>query len=126
MYGGSIAAAHAKSALPPLKAAVGGRQTTLQLNYGNGGGEVLRFSLEKDQDLDVGYLKILLSTDPFDSSVIEQAPRETILMGATGNTPRTVASSGYSFKVAVWDEITLPILQTREASLLDSGNAKIK
>ncbi|KAI0030583.1 hypothetical protein K488DRAFT_72058 [Vararia minispora EC-137] len=94
----------------------GGPPSTLQLNYGNGGGKVLRFALEDGQDVDVGFVKLLVSNARFDMSAVEQAPLQTVRAGdRRRGVPSKSLMRAQRMPETVWDEVTLPVVQTREA-----------
>ena len=85
---------------PPL--AVGGNLT---IGYGSGGAKAFKFDLKKE-DVDVGFLKLFLTTDYIDySNVSQQSP-----FAAT----RDVVDYDDSKKLdPVWDSILIPVVQRR-------------
>jgi len=77
------------------------------LNYGNGGGEPLRFLVEEDYPCDVGFLRVFLSNKPFDLD-IEQDGLDLI---AEGREMPTRGKRGGRLPTDTWDVLTLPIIQ---------------
>jgi hypothetical protein len=86
---------------PPLRA--GGKPTPL--NFGSGGGDILQFQLYEGQSLDVGFLRIVLSTQYLDlSNIMQPSPLLPGMRGAVGpDRHRRVPP--------IWDAITLAVIQ---------------
>ena len=83
---------------PPL--AVGSKLT---IGYGSGGGRGFKFKLSEGKDVDVGYLKLFLTTKYIDYSYVAQdspfgGTRE--LVDDPGQRPRPV-----------WDSILVQVVQ---------------
>jgi hypothetical protein len=87
---------------PPLL--TGGRPTPL--NFGNGSGDPIQFKLFEGQKSDVGFLRILVSTDYADlSDIAQEAPAQP----ETGS--RALAPPEKPKVPAIWDAITLAVVQ---------------
>jgi len=84
---------------PPLKS--GG---TLTLGYGSGGEIPHTYPIRQGYDTDVGFLKIYLSTKPYDLSGIKQ---RGIFSQSRSPVPWCQRS------VETWDTILIPVIQRR-------------
>ena len=84
----------------------------LCVGYGPGGWPPLAYEIRKGQDLDVGFLKIYLSTQPVDLSRIEQQSAFLENRGATVWRPEPQD---------VWDTILIPIIQRRNPNQVKPG-----
>ncbi|KDR74095.1 hypothetical protein GALMADRAFT_250859 [Galerina marginata CBS 339.88] len=84
----------------PLKANGG----TLTIGYGSGGSSPFSYFLREDQNLDVGFLKLFISTKPIDLSNIPQT-------SAFEKTRGEIDLSKKSEEV--WGTILLPVIQRR-------------
>ena len=80
----------------------------LCVGYGSGGWKPFSYELKQGQDLDVGFLKIYLSTQPVDLSGIQQ---ESAYLGE----PRTSAV-WHPEPQDAWDTILIPIIQRSKPS----------
>jgi len=121
MYEGPTLA-NDSEAPPPLA-----RYKSLQLNYGDGGGEPLSFVVEDGQDIDVGFVKFYVSTEPFSLTSVEQPALETIAPEA-GRRRALVRHRVSSETLIVhrekwdivhrekWDELTIPVKQSTPAN----------
>ncbi|KZV73885.1 hypothetical protein PENSPDRAFT_682439 [Peniophora sp. CONT] len=86
---------------PPLRR---GAAQPLPLNYGEAGLQPLTFELPVGQELDVGFLRIFVSTHNADLSRIAQRP----VLGTRGVLS---ASKDWAMKPEIWDAITLAVVQ---------------
>jgi hypothetical protein len=102
LYGVSTVAHHA-AMVAPLPA-----HGSLPLNYGQGGGETLCFEVGDDQDVDVGFVKVFISNERFDLSMIKQNSLD--FMGRRGMGGHNLNARPIE---VLWDEITLPIRQVK-------------
>ncbi|TFY66007.1 hypothetical protein EVG20_g5083 [Dentipellis fragilis] len=84
----------------PLKA-----QQSLTIGYGAGGAAPYEYYLEDGQDIDVGFLKLFISTEPVDLSHV---PQPSPFTDGRGGKPSTVKTE------PVWDTILVPIIQHRD------------
>ena len=75
----------------------------LCVGYGSGGWKPFGYELQEGQNLDVGFLKIYLSTQPVDLSGIQQ---QAAFLGE----PRTTTDWHLKQQDA-WDTILIPIIQ---------------
>jgi hypothetical protein len=106
MYGASVVP-HNGTPTPPLRPC-----EPLPLNYGRGGGEPLRFALGEGRKAEVGFIKVFVSNEWFDLSVMDQQRIQTIQPnGGTREIPPPGEGRGWRTPVIVWDEITLPVVQ---------------
>ncbi|KAA1472264.1 hypothetical protein DENSPDRAFT_170741 [Dentipellis sp. KUC8613] len=78
---------------------------SLTIGYGSGGAAPYEYYLADGQDIDVGFLKLFLSSEHVDLSHIPQASPFT---DGRGGKPSAVKTE------AVWDTILVPIIQHRE------------
>ncbi|KAA1472305.1 hypothetical protein DENSPDRAFT_897123 [Dentipellis sp. KUC8613] len=78
---------------------------SLTIGYGSGGAAPYEYYLADGQDIDVGFLKLFLSSEPVDLSHVPQA--SPFSEGRAGK-PSTVKTE------AVWDTILVPIIQHKE------------
>ena len=87
---------------------LGKRGGIFSIGYGSGGVAPLAFRMGKDQDGEVGYFKLFLSTKPLDLSSIPQGSPFT-------NSRRAMKT--YERKSSeLWDDILIPlVLRRREA-----------
>jgi len=84
----------------------------LCVGYGSGGWEPLAYEIREGQDLDVGFLKIYLSTQPVDLSGKAQQSAFPENRGATAWRPEPQD---------VWDTILIPIIQRRNPNQVKPG-----
>lgn len=93
---------------PPLPA-----NGYLTIGYGSGGASPHQFFLREDQDVDVGHLKLFLTTKYVDLSfVLQDTPFDTDVQGRHINKPKARAKKIQS---PLWDEITVTIVQRAQA-----------
>lgn len=88
---------------------------TLTLGYGSGGASPHQFFLREDQDIDIGHLKLYLTTEYVDlSSVLQDTPFTTRSddRGRHIKKPRARAKKIQSL---LWDEITVTVVQRARA-----------
>ena len=85
---------------PPL--AVG---SNLTIGYGSGGGRGFKFYLREGEDVDVGFLKLFLTTYYIDYSYVAQA---SPFGGA-----RYFFDDVGAQPIPVWDSILIPVVQRR-------------
>jgi hypothetical protein len=112
LYSSSTAAPDAKNLDTPLKS-----RASLSLNYGNGGGEVLRFVVDEKQKIDLGFLRVYMSNKAFDLD-IEQNALETILPGEGSRTVSAPIAGPKTLEmIDSWDAITLPVIQMNPMTL---------
>ena len=79
---------------------------TLSLGYGSGGGLAYEFVLRKNQERDVGFIKLFISPEPIDFSSIEQrSPFKDPI--ARGKKKRSA-----EFEVG-WDTVTIAVMQRK-------------
>lgn len=91
----------------PLK----GKGGTYTVGYGDIGGIPLAFALQENQNIDIGFIKIFLSTTPVDLSAMPQpSPFEGTRSGKTYH-GRPV--------VETWATILFPIVQLRNPRISD-------
>ena len=83
----------------------------LCVGYGSGGWKPFSYQLQKGQNLDIGFLKIYLSTRPVDISGIQQ---HSAFLGE----PRT-ATEWHPEPQDAWDTILIPIIQRRNQSQVE-------
>ena len=83
----------------PLK-----RKGELCVGYGPEGWRTLTYNIRKGQDLDVGFLKIYLSTQPVDLSGIQQ--QSAFLANRS-------AGEWHPEPQSLWDTVLIPIIQRR-------------
>ena len=81
-----------------------GAENPLPLNYGEAGSHALTFELPAGQNLDVGFLRIFISTHNVNFGRIAQQP----VLGTRGVVQ---ATEGWAFEPEIWDAITIPIVQ---------------
>lgn len=79
----------------------------LTIGYGSGGSQPHTFYLNEGQDVDVGYIKLFLSTEYVDYSHV---PQESPFL-LEGRAHREVKP-----KQRVWDTMLIPIVQCRQMS----------
>ncbi|KZV59342.1 hypothetical protein PENSPDRAFT_695224 [Peniophora sp. CONT] len=90
---------HGEATLP----AVG----SLFVDHGTNGGKAFSSYLRANQDVDVGFFKVFMSTVPIDLSHVEQrSPFET-------KCPRGIHLKKVTPLGAFWDAITIPVVQRR-------------
>lgn len=77
----------------------------LPLGYGSGGAETFTYTINQGHDIEVGFLKIYLSTKPFDLSGIAQGSALTQIRGPE-RWQRPPPSE-------TWDTILIPVIQRR-------------
>ncbi|KIY65948.1 hypothetical protein CYLTODRAFT_399590 [Cylindrobasidium torrendii FP15055 ss-10] len=76
----------------------------LTIGYGDGGWSPTNFSLPEDQDVDVGYLKLYLSTAHVDwSDIAQDSPFDQGRIAAPVN-----------LKPLLWDTLTIPVVQKKQ------------
>jgi hypothetical protein len=76
---------------------------TFTLGYGSNGLPPLTFTLEKGQDIDVGFLKVFISTEQMDlSNIKSESPFDNAR-------PVVKRTEGYDL-ASVWDTILLPVV----------------
>jgi hypothetical protein len=80
----------------------------LCVGYGSGGWKPFSYELQKGRNVDVGFLKIYLSTRPVDLSGIQQ---ESAFEGE----PRT-PKEWHPEPQDAWDTILIPIIQRRDSN----------
>ncbi|KAA1472278.1 hypothetical protein DENSPDRAFT_171259 [Dentipellis sp. KUC8613] len=80
-------------------------QKSLTIGYGAGGAAPYEYYLEDGQDIDVGFLKLFVSTEPVDLSHVPQASPFTDGRGGKPSPPKTEPT---------WDTILVPIIQHRD------------
>ena len=85
---------------PPL--AVGGNLT---IGYGSGGAKGFKFNLSEGRDVDVGFLKLFLTTYYIDYSYVAQ---KSPFGGA-----RDLLDDVGAQPIPVWDSILIPVVQRR-------------
>ncbi|KAA1472263.1 hypothetical protein DENSPDRAFT_881116 [Dentipellis sp. KUC8613] len=78
---------------------------SLTIGYGAGGAVPYEFYLADDQEIDVGFLKLFLSSEPVDLSRVPQASPFTEGRGDRPPKDKTEA---------VWDTILIPVIQHKE------------
>ena len=94
----------AENGRPPLQA---GAQEALPLNFGDAGRMPLTFELPAGQDIDVGFLRLFISTRYADLSGIEQ--KAAVEPGI----PKALsATQTFRFVPPAWDAITLAVVMT--------------
>jgi len=76
----------------------------LTVGYGSGGWPPFVYQIHKGRDLDVGFLKIYLSTQPVDLSGIKQG---SAFSETRSGTPWSAPPGEF------WDTIIIPIIQRR-------------
>ncbi|KAI0030581.1 caspase domain-containing protein [Vararia minispora EC-137] len=110
LYSSSTAAPDASNLDPPLRPV-----SSLSLNYGNGGGEPLRFVIDEGQDMDLGILRVFVSSQPFDLDIEQKAFETSRPNQDVRALPTATAGLGSKAppRMDSWDVITLPIVQTR-------------
>jgi hypothetical protein len=81
----------------------------LCVGYGSGGWKPFAYELQKGRNLDVGFLKIYLSTQPVDLSGIKQ---QSAFLGE----PRVTKEWQPEPPEDAWDTILIPIIQRRNPS----------
>ncbi|KAF8436543.1 caspase domain-containing protein [Boletus edulis BED1] len=107
----------------PLK-----RGGTFTIGYGDGGTPPFAYSLEGNQDVDVGYLKIFFATRPIDLSDIEQSSPFASVHERNGEDDATAGGglvkvvksmSGMSLLASelddTWFTLDIPVVQRRSA-----------
>ncbi|KZV66269.1 hypothetical protein PENSPDRAFT_96886 [Peniophora sp. CONT] len=88
---------------PPLRA---GAQEALPLNFGDAGAMPLTFELPPGQDIDVGFLRIFISTQYADLSGMSQ--KAAVMPGV----PKALSMSQTFRSVPqIWDAITVAVVQ---------------
>jgi hypothetical protein len=85
---------------PPLP-----KRSELTIGFGDGGAAPWQFHLNDDEDMDVGFLKVFLTTSPAEFSSVAQDP-----FGPTSRHPLPPSNN-----VDLWGSITATILQMRQA-----------
>lgn len=78
----------------------------LTIGYGAGGGTPHVYHVRKGQDVDIGFLKLFVSTEWVDYSNIEQGPP---FNGTRREEVKVV------FRNSPWDTISIPMVQRRDA-----------
>ena len=92
----------------PLRRKIDGIPGSLCIGYGSGGSPPFSYFLREGQNVDVGFLKLFLTTEPVDYSTIPQpSPFEYDLRKGGLCTP--VARPTHP----VWDTILLAVVQRR-------------
>lgn len=84
---------------------------SLTIGYGSGGASPHQFFLREEQDVDVGHLKLFLTTKYVDLAfVLQDAPFNTRadVQGRHINKPK---ARGKKIQSPLWDEITVTIVQ---------------
>lgn len=78
--------------------------SSVTIGYGDGGGVPYCYFLRENQDIDIGYLKLFLSTEHVDLSHVPQhSPFASVpYLGAVTNKTRQI-----------WDTILIPVVQRR-------------
>jgi hypothetical protein len=82
---------------------------TLTIGYGSTGTQPHTYTLLPEQDVDVGYLKLFLSTQHVDFSSVEQKSPFELHGGMVGMT-----TIGEVKKVSMWDTKIVTIVQKRK------------
>ncbi|KAG8751614.1 hypothetical protein FRC14_007726 [Serendipita sp. 396] len=77
----------------------------LTIGYGDGGVPAFKYYLREGQDLDIGFIKIFLSTEQVDLSHIRQL--------SPFNPGGRNAGIGKGKPKATWDTILIPIVQRK-------------
>ena len=83
---------------------------SLTIGYGSGGARAHSFYLHDGQDVDVGYLKLFLSTEYVDYSHVPQD--SPFLLDARVHRESKP-------KHRIWDTMLIPIIQRREIERVD-------
>ncbi len=94
----------------------------LSIGFGDGDNAPRTYSLREEQDFDIGFLKIFLSTFPLDlSHIVQKYPFETdgTRRQATARKDR-VAERPVSL---LWDTIVIPVKQQRRGRANLHGSA---
>ncbi|KAI0317872.1 caspase domain-containing protein [Amylostereum chailletii] len=81
---------------------------TLPIGYGSGGAAPYKYFLREGQTLDVGFIKLFLSTEPIDLSSVPQ------LSPFPGS---RASSSSYKRPPPRWDAVTIAVVQHAPGSL---------
>ncbi|KZV70057.1 hypothetical protein PENSPDRAFT_607783 [Peniophora sp. CONT] len=81
----------------------------LTIGYGAGGGQPFKYYLRPDQDLDVGFIKLFVSTRPVDlSSVVQRSP-----FGTEDGMERGSRETAPPLVEDTWDTITIAVVQRK-------------
>ncbi|KAI0312157.1 hypothetical protein OF83DRAFT_1087200 [Amylostereum chailletii] len=87
---------------------------SLTIGYGNSGSVPFTYYLRPGQDLDVGFLKLFLSTEPLDlSSIPQESPFHGIRSGAP---PRRKVRR-------IWDAVMIAVVQHRPGRLTSTAGS---
>ena len=87
----------------------------LRVGYGDSGTVPHTFFLREDQNVDVGILKLFLSTKPMDlSDIAQSSPFDSI--GARYITAPRVKMKGPTKLRFLWDTILIPVVQRRRCA----------
>ena len=91
---------------------------TLSIGYGNGGGVPHLYFLRDEQNLDLGFLKLFISTQPIDLEGIPQAsPFQPVL--------RDHESKGKRSPAPLWDAVTIAVVQRTPGSKLSAQDIEM-
>lgn len=81
----------------------------LTFGYGSGGAPALTFDVPEDQDLDIGFLKLFVSTKAIDlSHIVQQSPF---------NIDRGIKALKLGGMDDFWATLTVPVIQRLEKSV---------
>lgn len=97
------------------------RGASLTLGYGSGGVVPLKFRLGRDQEIDVGIFKLILTTAPIDlDTVKERSPfPQTRTLDVQPRALATVAQVNAILKLEqLWDSLTMTLVQRRDPTLV--------
>lgn len=78
--------------------------SSLTIGYGAGGGVPYCYFLRENQDIDIGHLKLFLSTEHIDLSHVPQHSPFVSHLGAVTISNKTRQ---------IWDTILIPVVQRR-------------
>jgi hypothetical protein len=90
----------------------------MTFGYGYGGGAPLVFTLGKDRDVEVGFLKLFLGTEYVDLSDIEQ------LSPFSGT--RGVSRAEISSAVSTWDTVSVTVVLRRGTQDIEGSGLEMK